>query len=141
MTRGACGSLSEMGKQANSFRVLFVLCALVVTGCGGTKDTVVSSDCTRAFDVLDQVTEAMYAAEAAGKTFTEDQWNSVDAEPLFACSTADEWLAAGKANPGALGYTHEDAIDETMLGVYCYGQDVVEAPVCIDAAAQGIEAP
>lgn len=87
------------------------------------------------------MTEAMYPAEADGKTFTDSKWNEVDAEPLFACSTAGEWLAAGKANPRALGYPQEDAIDETMLCVYCHGEDVVEAPVCIDAAAHGIEAP
>ncbi|MDN3903314.1 hypothetical protein [Arthrobacter sp. YD2] len=132
-----------MGKYAKSCVVLFGLCAtLVVTGCeSDVADTVVSHACTQAFEELRQISDAMYAAEAEGKTFTDAQWNSIDVAPLQSCTSADEWLAAGKQNPGALGFTHPDAIDETVLGVFCYGDDVTSTPVCVDAAAKGIKAP
>ncbi|MCC9173806.1 hypothetical protein [Arthrobacter sp. zg-Y179] len=132
-----------MGKDAKSGVVLLALCAtLVVTGCeSDVEDTAISHACAQAFEDLRQISDAMYAAEAEGNIFTDDQWNSIDVPPLEACNSADEWLAAGKQNPGALGFTHPDAIDETVLGVFCYGDDVTSTPVCVDAAAKGIEAP
>ncbi|MCC9204274.1 hypothetical protein [Arthrobacter sp. zg-Y769] len=132
-----------MGKYAKSGVVLFGLCAtLVITGCeSDVEDTPISRACTQAFEDLRQISDAMYAAEAAGRTFTDAEWNSIDVAPLQTCTSANEWLAAGKQNPGALGFTHPDAIDETVLGVFCYGDDVTRTAVCVDAAAKGIEAP
>lgn len=131
-----------MGKSVNPIALIGLCATLAVAGCrSDVEDTTVSSECTQAFVDLAQLSEGMYAAEAQGKNFTDGDWNSIDAGPLLSCSSADEWLAAGKENPGALGYTHADAIDETVLGVYCYGGDVVSAPVCVDAAARGITAP
>ena len=133
---------SQMGKSIKPVvTVLSAAAVLTAAGCSGSSGTNVSTTCSQAFSTLEQESSAMYAAEFQGRTFSDREWNSVDAGPLRACSSADEWLAAGKDNPGSLGYTDAEDIDEMMLGVYCYGDDVADAPVCLDAAAQGIQAP
>lgn len=83
----------------------------------------------------------MYAAEAEGRAFTDAEWNSLDVAPLQSCTAANEWLAAARQNPNSLGFTHADAIDETVLSVFCYGNDVSSTSVCLEAAAKGIKAP
>ena len=130
-----------MGKYANTVAAALGLSAtLLVTGCeSDVEEIVISHACTQAFEDLRQISDAMYAAEAEGKTFTDAQWNSIDVAPLQSCISADEWLAAGKQNPGALGFTRPDAIDETVLDVFCHGDDVSSTPVCVDAAVKGIK--
>jgi hypothetical protein len=56
---------------------------------------------------------------------------------LDACETADSWIAALQAHPGAgvlIEYTRGDAIES--LDSYCVRR--VDAPVCVDAAASGM---
>lgn len=132
-----------MGKSAKLLVfILSLSAALLATGCTNKVEaTPVSNACKEAFSSLEEQSNVMYAAEAQGKTFTENDWNTILTVPLRSCSSANEWLAAGKNNPEALGFTHPDAIDESMLGVYCYGENVVDAPVCVDAAKEGIKAP
>ncbi len=60
-----------------------------------------------------------------------------------ACPTADEWLTALRAHPGAMGLNERAQIGALDVQVMCQTSDSArqETPMCQDAYAQGIAEP
>jgi hypothetical protein len=58
--------------------------------------------------------------------------------PTFeSCSTASEWIGVAKRYPDFVGYTDGVAVSDNTLQIFC--RDFLSSPVCVDAAAQGIQ--
>lgn len=74
-----------------------------------------SPGCTQAFEAMRVGYDKLYAQG----DYTDEQANALEVPPLNACSTAEEWIAAGKANPAALGLWDADAVDMTSLEIRC----------------------
>lgn len=68
----------------------------------------------------------------------DHQLDAVEFPPLSICKTAEEWLDAARANPEALGFTHADAINESLLYTRCRLPTAGERRVCKDAEGQGL---
>jgi hypothetical protein len=94
---------------------------LLAAGCGGADDSPeastpsVSAKCTAAF--ADQA--AHYSANLP-ESYVE--------ATLTVCSSAEEWLAAARANPDALGLTSSSAVSSVDLQAACAGHP--ETTVC-----------
>lgn len=76
----------------------------------------VSPACAQAFETMRVEYDALYSQG----DYTDEEANALEIPPLNACATGEEWIAAGKDNPAALGMTDESAVDETSLEVRCY---------------------
>lgn len=101
----------------------------------------VSASCMTAMNELGAKVDEMYAAEANGTTFSPAAWNRIEKPSLEACASAEEWIAAAKANPLAVDVTHEDGVDETLLWSRCTSAPGKGTRVCKDAEAKGLLTP
>ena len=91
---------------------------LILAGCGGSEPDV-SAECL----------EAMRAA--AGERDPE-RADPLIAASLDACKTAEEWLAALREHPAAMGLTERATIDDQSHELACYA--FPDTAVCRDAA-------
>lgn len=75
----------------------------------------VSADCAAAFEEMRVEYNLLYAQADT----TDAEFNAIEVPTLNACATGSEWLAAARANPAAVGFTHSDAVDGTSLEIRC----------------------
>lgn len=75
----------------------------------------------------------------AGHETDVEAANPLIVATLSSCSTADEWLAALREYPRALGLTERAEIGAVDLEAACYFSDeAAAAPVCVDAVDRGL---
>lgn len=96
---------------------------LVIAACGdGESSSSVSIECDSAM------------RRAAAETDLEAS-DALIVATLNACSSADEWLAALREHPAAMGLTERATIGDIELQAACFGSE--ETRACRDAAADG----
>ncbi|MBG6219091.1 hypothetical protein IWX75_003582 [Arthrobacter sp. CAN_A6] len=61
----------------------------------------VSQECAEAFEVMRIDYDRLYQRT----NYTDDEANALEVPPLNACASGTEWIAAGKQNPAALGWS------------------------------------
>ena len=106
--------------KRSTFRA--VLTSVVVLAFGACSAGDPSADCLRAMET------------AAAETDPE-RANPLIVETLSACASADEWLAALEAHPGAMGLTERAEIGNLDLEAACWRHE--GTPVCADAIETG----
>lgn len=97
-------------------RAIVVAVSVVLAGCG-TAGEDVSAECVESMRVAAAESDPSRADPLIGAT-------------LDACKTAEEWLAALREHPGAMGLTERATIDEATLEVPCWS--FAETAVCRD---------
>lgn len=83
----------------------------------------VSADCTAAFEEMRVEYNRLYAQADV----SDAEFNAIEVPTLNACATGSEWLAAARANPAAVGFTHSDAVDGTSLEIRCRNSSLTAA--------------
>lgn len=110
-----------------------VLAGLLGCAGGDDIDEAHSAPSTEAVKVSSACSAAMSAAAAEQNLGRADELIFAS---LDACTSADEWMAALRADPGAMGVRDAAFIDDTSLMIVC-GPDQHSTAVCSDAAAKG----
>lgn len=75
----------------------------------------VSQECAEAFEVMRIDYDRLYQRT----NYTDDEANALEVPPLNACASGTEWIAAGKQNPAALGWSDASEVDATTLEIRC----------------------
>lgn len=105
----------------------------MLTGCGGPS---ASSKCDDAFKTMEAKADRMSAASATA--YTDDEWNAIEFGPLNSCKDFGDWLDGAKDHPGALGFTHADAIDIELIPIRCAMKGAMSTTVCLDMDKLGL---
>lgn len=111
---------------------MMAVAGAMLTGCGPNA----SSKCDDAFKIMEAKADRMYAASATA--YTDDEWNALEFGPLNACKGFGDWLDGAKDHPGALGFTHADAIDIELLPIRCNMKGAMSTTVCLDMDDVGL---
>lgn len=100
--------------------------------------SMVPDDSTTAGSAASQCEASMRAAAAEPVDSTRIQ--PLLTQTLYQCSTAEEWLEALRAHPGALGMTERAEIGNLDIQVMCYtlNAEQIASPMCMDAYALGL---
>jgi hypothetical protein len=135
-----------------------VLFGMLSSVLGSGSAATVSDACDSAGQEAVKANQAIYDKEGALldeidadgiRTSDEDaRWLALYADtsaeyvallaPTFSdCTTKDEWMVVAKRYPDFVGSTRADAVTESTLINFC--SDFIDSPVCVDAAAQGLE--
>jgi len=69
---------------------------------------------------------------------SSEKFDALELPPLKACRDAKDWMNAAFDNPMAVGFTHSDAIDESLLVARCNIDGAAGMRVCRDAAVKGM---
>lgn len=105
---------------------LFFVASVALVGCSSSIESEVSAECEASIVTLASVEAGDFEAEDDAIT-----------ESTRACATADEYLAAVKANPGSWLYDDAGSVkDELVLMSAC--ADNAGEPMCVDAKGEGL---
>lgn len=123
----ATGSSPSGGISTKGILVLLALLAVIGTvialAQGGGRSTTATDPCGT----------AMAAAAAEPDSTRADP---LIRQTLSACTSVDEWLAALRRHPGAMGLNERAEIGDIEVQSACYGHE--HRPVCRDALERGI---
>lgn len=99
---------------------------LTLAACSSASDTTVTTGCTDAIAAIGEVAADDFEAEDAAITASTQK-----------CATADEYVQAVKANPGAWLYKSAKDVNEDLL-IASACTDNADQAMCKDAKEQGL---